>query len=77
MGWYTLEIIGHILYIPFGFFFWLFSLQSVERMIWGILEDIDCFCYKSTGYHLIHYSDSIVKKCYKCKIKKMPKFPKM
>ncbi len=77
MGWYTLEIIGHILYIPFGFFFWLFSLQSVERMIWGILEDIDCFCYKSTGYHLIHYSDSIIKKCYKCKIKKMPKFPKM
>lgn len=77
MGWYLLEVIGHILYIPFSFFFWLFSLQSVERMIWRIIEDIDCFCYTATGYHLIHYSDTILNKCYKCKIKKMPKFPKM
>jgi hypothetical protein len=77
MGWYTLEIIGHILYIPFAFFFWVFSLQSIEKMIWDVLEEIDCFCYTATGYHLIHYSDTIIKKCYKCNIKKMPKFPKM
>lgn len=77
MGWYLLEIIGYILYIPFAFFFWLFSLQSIEKMIWNVLEDIDCFFYASTGYHLIHYSDSIIKKCYNCKLKKMPKFPKM
>jgi hypothetical protein len=74
MGWYLLEIIGYILYIPFAFFFWLFSLQSIEKMIWDVLEDIDCFFHASTGYHLIHYSDSIIKKCYKCKLKKMPKW---
>jgi hypothetical protein len=77
MGWYLLEVLGHILYLPFAFFFWLFSLQSIEKMIWNVLEDIDCFFYASTGYHLIHYSDSIINKCYKCKLKKMPKFPKM
>lgn len=77
MGWYLLEVFGHILYIPFAFFFWLFSLQSIENMIWNVLEDIDCFFYASTGYHLIHYSDSIINKCYNCNIKKMPKFPSM
>ena len=77
MGWYMLEVFGHILYIPFGFFFWVFSLQAIEKQIWGVLEDVDCFCHASTGYHLIHYSDSIINKCYKCNIKKMPKFPKI
>ncbi len=77
MGWYLLEVFGHILYIPVGFFFWVFSLRAIEKKMWGILEDIDCFCHASTGYHLIHYSDSIIKKCYKCNIKKIPKFPKM
>ena len=75
MGWYLLEIIGHILYIPFGFFFWVTGTQKIEKQIWDMIEEIDCFCYTSTGYHLIHYSDTIIKNCYKCTIKPIPKFP--
>lgn len=31
MGWYMLEVFGHILYIPCSFFFWVFSLQAIEK----------------------------------------------
>jgi hypothetical protein len=75
MGWYLLEIIGHILYIPFGFFFWVTGTQNIEKQIWAMIEEVDCFCYTSTGFHLIHYSDSIINNCYKCTIKPIPKFP--
>lgn len=74
-GWYLLEIIGHILYIPFGFFFWATGTQNIEKQIWDAMEQIDCLCYDTTGYHLIHYSDEIINNCYKCKITPIPKFP--
>ena len=76
MGWYMLEVFGYIMYIPWAFFFWVCSLEYYEKQLWKIADQIDCFCYASTGYHVFHYSDSIIKKCYKCKIKPMPKPPK-
>jgi hypothetical protein len=65
-GWYFLDVIGKTLYIPIGFIFWLFNLENIENKIWEYLEEIDCICKNLTGFHLIHYSDSINKKCYSC-----------
>ena len=73
MAWYSLEMIGHIFYIPFGFFFWITGTQNIEKQIWNMIEQIDCFCYSTTGFHLIHYSDTIIKKCYSCKVKPFKK----
>jgi hypothetical protein len=75
-GWYALEALGHVLYIPFGFFFWVTGTQKIEKQIWNMIEQVDCFCYSTTGFHLIHYSDSIIKKCYNCKVKPFKKPPK-
>jgi hypothetical protein len=75
-AWYGLEVVGHVLYIPFGFFFWVTGTQKIEKQIWDMIEQIDCLCYSTTGYHLIHYSDSIIKKCYSCKVKPFKKPPK-
>jgi len=77
VAWYSLEMIGHIFYIPFGFFFWVTGTQSIEKQIWNMIEQIDCFCYSTTGFHLIHYSDTIIKKCYSCKVKPFRKPPKL
>jgi hypothetical protein len=65
-GWYFLDVIGKTLYLPIGFIFWLFNLQKIENMIWDYIEEIDCIFKNLTGFHLIHYSDSINKKCYSC-----------
>ena len=65
-GWYFLDVIGKTMYVPIGFIFWLFDLQNIENMIWEYIEEIDCICKNLTGFHLIHYSDSINKKCYSC-----------
>jgi hypothetical protein len=71
-GYYLLEIIGHILYIPFAFGFWLLGLGWLEKQIWDLIDKIDCAFYSATGFHLIHYSDTIIKNCYSCKIIPMP-----
>lgn len=70
--WYSLEIIGYILYLPFEFIVWLLCLQSLEKTFWEMIDSIDCFFYDSTGFHIFHYSDTIIKKCYS---KKFPPFP--
>lgn len=75
-AWYGLEVLGHVLYIPFGFFFWVTGTRKIEKQIWNMIEQVDCFCYSTTGFHLIHYSDSIIKKCYSCKVKPFKKPPK-
>ena len=75
--WYSLETLGHILYAPLKFLFWLFSLQSTEDMLWGIAEDFDCTVKKYTGYNLIHYSNDIQQQCYTFCPEDFPKFPNL
>jgi hypothetical protein len=70
--WYTLEIIGFILYVPIEFFVWLFCLKSLEDSLWKLLEDLDCFLTGILGFHVFHYSDTILKKCYS---KRFPPLP--
>jgi hypothetical protein len=74
-GWYSLDVLGQTLYSPIKFLFWLFSLQYIEDMLWGYAESIDCMVKKYTGYHLIHYSDSIQDRCYSFCPDEFPRFP--
>jgi hypothetical protein len=74
-GWYSLDAVGHILYAPIKFLFWLFSLQYIENMLWGYAETFDCMVKKYTGYHLIHYSDEIQNRCYSFCPDPFPRFP--
>lgn len=74
-GWYSLDAVGHILYAPIKFLFWLFSLQYIENMLWGYAESIDCMVKKYTGYNLIHYSNEIQDRCYSFCPDPFPRFP--
>lgn len=75
--WYILEAIGQLLYLPIKFLVWIAALQSTERQIWNQIENIDCMVKKSTGYHLIHYSDTIQDRCYSFCPDVFPKFPNL
>jgi len=70
--WYLLEIVGFVLYTPVEFVVWLLCLQSLEKSLWGAAEELDCMFADMTGYHLLHYSDTILKKCYAMQF---PPFP--
>jgi hypothetical protein len=74
MQWYLLEVFGKILYTPIKFMVWIGKLQKIEREMWRNIENIDRTFYKFTGFHLIHYSDEIIKNCYKCR--NLVPFPK-
>lgn len=70
--WYFLEIVGFVLYTPVEFIVWLLCLQSVEKGFWKMIEEMDCMFADMTGYHLTHYSDTVLKKCYAMQF---PPFP--
>ena len=73
--WYLLEIIGHILYLPINFIVWILpTLKPAERMLWQFLTDIDCSIFGILGFHVIHYSEDVLKRCYKCNPGPFPKF---
>ena len=86
--WYVLEIIGKLFYLPFFWTFQLldillkyllrinFSVLSIVDRIWWFLDDISHLFYDSGGFHFMHYSDEVIKRCYTCKIGKFPKIPK-
>ena len=75
--WYSLQILGNIVYAPFAFFFWLFGLESIENSIWSFLDQIDSAFYEATNFHIFHYSDAIQSKCYFTKTKAQTKKSKM
>lgn len=73
--WYFLDIIGQILYLPFGIILWLFPiLQPPSDLFWNTLDDIDCLCFDITGFHFLHYSPTIIKNCYSCSPTEFPSF---
>jgi hypothetical protein len=85
--WYLLEWIGWVIYLPFRLLFSLMDsamhyiigkkmVVDIEHKIWCFLEDLDKYIHKSTKIHIIHYPDSVVKKCYTCKMPIFPKLPK-
>jgi len=74
MPWYMLEVFGKCLYLPIAFFVWLFKLQEVEDAFWDAMESMDKIIFEMFEFHVIHYPESIIKRCYKCK--KLVPFPK-
>jgi hypothetical protein len=80
--WYLLDSIAWIIYLPFRIVFWSFGMEDFVRdYFWCLLEDLDKFIHDEkgglgTGIHIIHFPDSVMEKCYYCKIeplkKKMP-----
>lgn len=83
MFWYMLDTVMFTLGVPFRFLFWLISIEDVvDDYLWNPLEKLDKYIHDSgpnnlgTGFHIIHFPDSAIEKCYNCKIqpigKKMP-----
>lgn len=75
--WYGLDTAGWALYLPFRFTFWLIDeifkigLVKLEHDVWCFLDDIDHFIHDGgdglgTGFHIIHFPDSVMKTCYAC-----------
>jgi hypothetical protein len=72
--WYLLEIIGQTLYLPIRFLVWILGIQKWEKYTWDKIQAMDCAFYDLTGVHIIHYSDDILKRCYKCNPGPFPKW---
>jgi hypothetical protein len=75
--WYSLDILGKTLYSPIGFLFFALGLQKIEKMIWDVIQQIDCFILSIFGGNLSTIWEGATKQCYSCKIIPIPKFPKI
>jgi hypothetical protein len=74
--WYWLQCVGWVMYLPFRIMFWCFGMeQFVNTYFWSSLEKIDKYIYDGlyTKIHIIHFPDSVMKKCYYCNIKPIGK----
>jgi hypothetical protein len=86
--WYSLEIIGKLIYLPFRITFYVLDLilestgiddiriQPIIDKLWWFIDDIDHFQYPLSGVHIVHYPDEIIEKCYSCKVSNFPAFPR-
>jgi hypothetical protein len=74
MPWYIIEVIGKFLYLPFKFIFFITKTKKIEKDLWDTMETADRFIYSIAAFHIIHYPDSIIDRCYKCR--KLVPFPK-
>lgn len=85
--WYSLEIFGKIIYLPFRITFALLdfilaivgikiSIQGIINQVWWFIDDISHALYNGGGFHIVHYPDDVIKRCYSCKIDKFPDLPK-
>jgi len=52
------------------------TLEKARKTTWKIITKLDKMINGVTGFHIIEYPKSIIKKCYKCKNKKMPTLKK-
>jgi hypothetical protein len=67
--WYSIHIFGYVLYAPIAFFVWVFSIQSIEKLVFKYIEMADKLAHQATGVHLFHFSDNIQARCYFSKSK--------
>jgi hypothetical protein len=84
--WYSLEIFGKTIYLPFRITFavldFIFSvmginvsIQKIVNQIWWFMDDISHALKDGGGIHFIHYPDDVLKRCYSCKIDDFPDLP--
>lgn len=86
--WYGMEIAGKMFYLPFRITFYVldlifssmgvgFSIQGMVDKMWWFTDDIDHAMYDAgSGFHIVHYPDDVIKRCYSCDIGKFPTLPK-
>ena len=85
--WYAMEIAGKIIYLPFRITFALLDfileifginirIQVIINQIWWLIDDISHAIYDGGGYHVVHYPDDVIERCYTCKIGNFPDLPK-
>jgi len=85
--WYSMEIAGKILYLPFRITFAILdmilemfglniSIQKFVDKAWWFVDDMDHMMYDSgSGFHIVHYPDEIIEKCYTCDVGEFPSLP--
>lgn len=66
MPWYMLQVFGKCLYLPVIFVVWMLKLQKAEKSFWNAMESMDKLIFELVGFHIIHYPQSVINKCYKC-----------
>jgi hypothetical protein len=52
-------------------------IYNIERDMWAAIYWLDCQIYDLLGFHVFHYSDEVLDRCYKCKIGPFPPFPNL
>lgn len=70
MLYYLLDIWGFIFYLPISILFWVFGAKKIEIQLWKGIYSIDTMVYEQSGYHIFHWSNDILNKCYRCVPKK-------
>jgi len=84
--WYAMEIAGNILYLPFritfaflDFILTIFginiSIQGIMNQIWWFIDDVSHALYDGGGFHIVHYPDDVLERCYSCTIPSFPDLP--
>jgi len=75
MFWYVLDTIIYTFCIVPRFIIWLIGLEDlVNEYFWNLLEKLDKYIHDDgpgnlgTGYHIIHFPDSVKEECYTCHI---------
>ena len=53
------------------------SIYNIEKEIWDLIYWVDCQVYDATGFHIFHYSEDIMKRCYSCSPGPFPPFPNL
>uniref|UniRef100_A0A6C0AT96 Uncharacterized protein n=1 Tax=viral metagenome TaxID=1070528 RepID=A0A6C0AT96_9ZZZZ len=71
--YYFMDILGHILYLPFRMIFWIVEKLipgtggKLENLIWDNLDKVDRYTISNFGFHIIHFSKPVRDLCYNCK----------
>lgn len=52
-------------------------IYTIEKDMWAAIYWLDCQIYDLLGFHVFHYSDEVLERCYKCKIGKFPPLPNL
>lgn len=53
------------------------SIYNIEKEIWDLIYWVDCQVYDATGFHIFHYSEDIIQRCYSCSPGPFPPFPNL
>jgi hypothetical protein len=71
--YYLFDMVRYILYAPVRIVLWIIytvfsiDLYAMETWIWDGIDAFDKLLYPITGFHIIHYPESIRNQCYVCK----------